>query len=266
MSDQLYNWSEEDTLKLYRSCIPQGLRHYEGNIDTLECIYKNPLFVNPLTRDYRLTGESPCADMGTNDSIGEEFDIRGTDFFRKLDKASGEAGIVDIGAYEYQPAMDPYQVFILKYTTDPQGILEGEYLQYVLPGENGTPVVVAPNNSRFEFAGWSDGVTDNPRVDLDVQEHIEAHAIFSEIRSLHTENEPRISVYPVPFNDYLIITGGKINNEMEVSLYGIDGRLYYRYVLTGGRNQINTTALNKGTYILKINSEKLSYSMRVVKR
>jgi len=57
---------------------------------------------------YLIYGISPCADAGDNGAISEPYDIRGNDFARKLNKADGSAGTVDMGAYEYKFGIDPY--------------------------------------------------------------------------------------------------------------------------------------------------------------
>lgn len=80
------------------------------------------------------------------------------------------------------------------------------------------------------------------------------------------EDDVEISIYPVPFSDYLIITGETINNGMEVSFYGMDGRLYYKTVLSSRSSRINTSALKEGSYVLQIISENISYNIRVVKK
>jgi hypothetical protein len=49
---------------------------------------------------YRLAATSPCLDTGDNTAVTESFDIRGPGFARKLNKATGDPGVVDMGAYE----------------------------------------------------------------------------------------------------------------------------------------------------------------------
>jgi len=57
---------------------------------------------------YSIVEVSPCADAGDNSVNTETYDIRGNGFGRKLDKASGNAGTIDIGAYEYKYGTDTY--------------------------------------------------------------------------------------------------------------------------------------------------------------
>lgn len=57
---------------------------------------------------YLIYGNSPCADAGDTDpNNDEDYDIRGYDYGRKLDKTNGSEGIIDMGAYEYKYGEDP---------------------------------------------------------------------------------------------------------------------------------------------------------------
>lgn len=72
-----------------------------NNIDT------NPLFANLANNDYRITGVSPCADVGNDAANTENDDIRGAAYARKLNKTDGSSGTIDMGAYEYKFGTDP---------------------------------------------------------------------------------------------------------------------------------------------------------------
>ena len=71
---------------------------------------QDPQFVgstrNP-THPYSIVSVSPCADAGANSYCFETTDIRGGTFGRKLNKTSGAAGTIDMGAYEYKLGSDP---------------------------------------------------------------------------------------------------------------------------------------------------------------
>ncbi|MCF8348566.1 MAG: T9SS type A sorting domain-containing protein [Bacteroidales bacterium] len=61
------------------------------------------------THPYAILGVSPCADEGDNSYCTETYDIRGFD--RKLDKNDyTQAGIIDMGAYEFKEGTDPNNV------------------------------------------------------------------------------------------------------------------------------------------------------------
>ena len=72
-------------------------------------IDSDPLFVGSGDHPYLIYGVSPCVDAGDNSANSEEFDIRGSNYGRKLSKTDGSAGTIDIGAYEYKINIDPYE-------------------------------------------------------------------------------------------------------------------------------------------------------------
>jgi hypothetical protein len=74
---------------------------------------------------YLIYGISPCADAGDSLVISEPYDIRGNDFARKLNKADGSAGTVDMGAYEYKFGTDPYAPPAIYVDDDASGSNDG---------------------------------------------------------------------------------------------------------------------------------------------
>jgi uncharacterized delta-60 repeat protein len=85
------------------------------------------------------------------------------------------------------------------------GSLSGDTQQYVLAGEDGTPVEAIPNPG-YQFVQWSDASTDNPRIDLNPSSDIFIQAQFSQI---------------APFE---ISTCGELQD--------MDNDLYAEYILT----------------------------------
>jgi len=73
----------------------------DGLTGGVACITSDPLFVNAAGDDYRISASSPCADLGNNTYCDETYGIRGSGFARKLNKTTGAAGTIDMGAYEY---------------------------------------------------------------------------------------------------------------------------------------------------------------------
>lgn len=76
-------------------------------------ITSNPVFVNPAS-DFRISGISPCADLGLDSYNSETQDVRGVS--RKLDKITGLAGTIDMGAYEYKVSDDPLPVVLSSFS------------------------------------------------------------------------------------------------------------------------------------------------------
>ncbi len=69
------------------------------------------------------------------------------------------------------------KVWNLNYTAGEHGSLEGETAQIVDEGTDGAPVTAVPDYG-YHFSTWDDGITDNPRVDLNITGDIAAVALF----------------------------------------------------------------------------------------
>jgi hypothetical protein len=83
---------------------------YNMSLEIKYCLkYADPDFLGKGDNPYMLTKNSRCLDMGNNDYIKEEYDIRG--FPRKVNKKDSTLEkIVDIGAYEYNYPIDVVSV------------------------------------------------------------------------------------------------------------------------------------------------------------
>jgi hypothetical protein len=71
--------------------------------------------------------------------------------------------------------------YTLTYSAGPNGTLSGPQVQTIEHGSNGEPVTATPD-AGYLFSGWSDGVTDNPRTDINITGDITVQAEF-EIRT-----------------------------------------------------------------------------------
>lgn len=98
--------------------------------------------------------------------------------------------------------------------------------------------------------------SDNP-VNLTTEEHIEG---------IDVESELSLNVYPQPFNDYLIIEGNDYSGESIVEFYNLEGKLCYTSIHNGFNTRMNTSAIQKGTYILRIRNNEFNYSTRIIKQ
>ena len=84
------------------SCI-QGWTNAFGGTGNF---HADPCFVNPATRNYRLTADSPCLDAGTNTPSGGLPDADKDGKPRIWDGNNNAIAIVDLGAYELAPWID----------------------------------------------------------------------------------------------------------------------------------------------------------------
>ncbi len=111
--------------------------------------------------------------------------------------------------------------YTLSYTADEHGSINGlVYQTDILWGTNGATVTAVPNNG-FVFDKWSDGITDNPRTDMNVKANIKVKALFKapEHKVLFVVSEgiyKRIKDAKITINNQTITTNG--NGEAQISL------------------------------------------------
>jgi len=85
--DEVYNSTEGETNNFWYNCTPTNLVAGQGNITN------NPLFIDAVNRNYRLSSGSPCINTGKNlDWMTNSIDLEGRVRIRY--------GRVDMGAYE----------------------------------------------------------------------------------------------------------------------------------------------------------------------
>jgi hypothetical protein len=83
--------------------------------------------------------------------------------------------------------------------------------------------------------------------------------------SISTPEKDKVSVYPIPFNEYLSIDLKFESSDFVAIIYSLDGRLQLRSELTGIKSRINTSKLTSGAYILQISDGETSYNCKIVK-
>jgi len=87
--------------------------------------------------------------------------------------------------------------FTLRYTAGEHGSISGNLLQTVVSGADGTEVEAIPENG-FYFAGWSDGSTDNPRIDPSLTGNISVKAVFIKDSSGDPEVKDHFTIAILP--------------------------------------------------------------------
>ncbi|MEY3367202.1 MAG: hypothetical protein RI973_357 [Bacteroidota bacterium] len=81
--------------------------HGTGGFTESMNLHVDPMLANPWTGDFRLTEESPVIDLGDDTAMDDSLDIRGAGYPRKLLKTdASQAGVVDMGAFEYKHLSD----------------------------------------------------------------------------------------------------------------------------------------------------------------
>jgi hypothetical protein len=103
--------------------------------------------------------------------------------------------------------------YTLEYTSGDNGSLVGNLSQSVSHGSDGTSVEAVPDGG-YVFAMWSDGLTSNPRVDVNVTENILVEAIFYGNPEYQVEafTQAGTTTWTVPEGvesvDVLVVAGG----------------------------------------------------------
>lgn len=118
-------FSYYDTSVVNYSCIADGANDIVDTTSMFShdahCIHSDPKFAGSSAshdHPYAITGLSPCLDAGNNASISQSSDIRGSGYSRKLNKTTGAAGIVDMGAYEYKVGDDPLPAVLVSFSAE----------------------------------------------------------------------------------------------------------------------------------------------------
>lgn len=91
------------------------------------------------------------------------------------------AGIIDSGKDVIDDIKDNYATrYTVEYMTEGAGEIEGDIVQSIEKGKNGTTVTAVALDG-FVFSNWSDGLEDPVRTEIDVNEDMTFTAIFVEL-------------------------------------------------------------------------------------
>ncbi|MBQ8291709.1 MAG: hypothetical protein IJX88_04270 [Clostridia bacterium] len=92
--------------------------------------------------------------------------------------ALSSAGLLNSGKEVIEEVITPpLEEFEVSYDVKGEGMIEGEIFQIVLEGRNAKGVMAVADDE-WVFMGWSDGVEDPYREDINIQEDLHVIAIF----------------------------------------------------------------------------------------
>ncbi|HNW49882.1 MAG TPA: DUF362 domain-containing protein [Prolixibacteraceae bacterium] len=78
-------------------------------------------------------------------------------------------------------------------------------------------------------------------------------------------NSNKINIYPIPFNDYLVVHFNEMNTIYHATICTIDGKIMKQEQLYGNNQQINSSSLAKGIYLLKLSDGKNENILKIIK-
>lgn len=81
----------------------------------------------------------------------------------------------------------------------------------------------------------------------------------------NVEAKSLFEVYPNPANEFFVLKNLE-NENAEISIFDMTGRLVYNNILTGTQNEINIQNLAKGTYMVKLLSNEKVASQLLIKQ
>lgn len=142
----------------------------------------------------------------------------------------------------------------LVYQSSEGGYLVGDSVQTVMQGESGTAVEAVPY-SDYIFTEWSDGQTQNPRIDQAVSGDLEVYAIFNNIAtSIQTKSSSISKVYPNPTSSQLNLSM-KNGGAFKYSIYDIKGQLIQEGSWTGMSGILYLNKIASGMYVGTVTDE-----------
>ena len=123
---------------------------------------------------------------------------------------------------------------------------------YTLDGN--TAVLTATANEGYEFTGWNDGNTENPRT-VTITSDTTFMAIFtaSGSSSLQEVNAREFSLYPNPAKGFVVLEFETLQGNTPLQIFDMNGRTLRSFDLKAGREvlKIDLGDLPKGVYAIK---------------
>ncbi len=121
-------------------------------------------------------------------------------------------------------------------------------------GANTTSVALSPTQtSAYTVSATANGCTVSKTFTVTVNPCVGINAFSA---------EAPVKAYPNPFDDTFTIES-LTDGDIEIST--LEGKLIYKTKITEGQNQLNTSELSKGVYILKLSSKAGEWRGKVVK-
>lgn len=159
-----------------------------------------------------------------------------------------DANVIADVTVEAQFAINTYD---LTYTAGANGSLEGETIQTVNYGSEGTAVTAVANNG-YHFLQWSDGVTANPRADANVMGNVTVVAEFDLKSGINDASNDVLSLYPNPAKEQVYIKG--LAEPAWVEVYSLTGAKLIAQLLQVDQ-PLELNGIKNGVYLVRIKGQ-----------
>ncbi len=143
--------------------------------------------------------------------------------------------------------------YFLNYTSSIGGYLEGDSTQKVEENAAGKAVTAVALQG-YSFQAWSDGRTDNPRIDSDVLEDVSVQAMFRTTTRLKETQAELLKVYPNPAKHVLTIEKPELKDARYMIL-NVFGQQIQSGTFLASHPYIDISQLPEAVYILWIEDE-----------
>ncbi|MFA7471096.1 MAG: T9SS type A sorting domain-containing protein, partial [Weeksellaceae bacterium] len=132
-----------------------------------------------------------------------------------------------------------------------------------------TAALIAVPNQDYLFVNWTENgneVSTEANYEFIVDSDRDLVANFEPIMSVWDADNAKITLYPNPFTDFIMLNVGNAKIQ-EIHFYDFSGRLLSKQKGNElNEMQINTQKLEKGKYILRVFTDKGDKSFKVIKK
>lgn len=159
-----------------------------------------------------------------------------------------------------------YPQFLAQYQSSSGGYLVGEKEQLIEQFSSATPVHAIPDEG-YEFMGWSDGSTQNPRIDTNVQQDITVQAIFETISAIELQKQ-NIFVSPNPSHgEFSVNLLDWDKSVARYKVYNLHGSLLKEGKVPDSHFTLDIFSFQSGSYMLVVEYKKGKWkTVKLIKR
>ena len=122
-----------------------------------------------------------------------------------------------------------------------------------------TSVITVSSNDSYYFGWYCYSATDMGYAKID-----SVHIRQINADAINIVSKENLQIYPNPAQDLVTISFNSDNNNNEVSIYNISGKLLFQQTESGKKRTIDVSFLEKGIYILQIKNKEYSINKQLI--